>query len=730
MTRSRISILGLMLAVGSGWIASAQDEPKRRAAIQIDMPSPIAGRDAEQLRNRLTQLATATGRADIDGAARTTVVLRFGSANNTANQADPGDGRITSFENAFAVARLLSGRDLRRLRFVAWLDGSVPSSDVLPVLGCEAIVVSPDATIGMMSDSEMVDDETIALNYDAIAKRRGLFPPEVVRALADSTVELARVRTLDGETQYATGQTLDRLRASGSIASETIWSASGEPLVLDADQLRQLSAAMAMVRSAGDVADVLRVAGLQPDEMAPKGPAQGRLLSVTGVIGGQRVRRWTSNLAATVESDDANTWLIRLDSSGGNLNASVSMAAMLADPGPSIQTVGGFVSGEARGDAAIIAAATRPLLMAPEATLGGAGDDAMSPEDVASQRELIRVIASATNRSETLLRGLLDPTLPIYSFTNRSSGRLRYATLDELSDELGDVPVDDVWQRRERIDLSEPISPARAVALGLADGEASTLSTAAAAIGLNEVPEALSDRGLVRWVEQIGRSDALAFVLLLVGFMMLSTELSAPGLGIPGFVAMLCFAFFFWTKFLAGTAEWLELLAFGLGIACLLIEVFVLPGFGVFGLGGMVLTVLGVVLMSQTFVIPRNSYQINELVRGISIAITSLGGVILGLLAVRTFLPQAAVAAGLSMGRPDAVIDEQERVAKFDDLIGTTGMSVTPLRPSGKARFGDRIVGVISDATAIESGQSIRVLDVQGNRIIVEAADASAGESV
>ncbi|GAB5515980.1 NfeD family protein [Rhodopirellula baltica] len=211
--------------------------------------------------------------------------------------------------------------------------------------------------------------------------------------------------------------------------------------------------------------------------------------------------------------------------------------------------------------------------------------------------------------------------------------------------------------------------------------------------------------------------------LLVIGFMMLSIEASAPGLGLPGFISLVCFAFFFWIKYLAGTAEWAELLAFGLGLACIGIEIFVLPGFGIFGVGGLILTAIGVMLMSQTFVIPQNAYQLGELTRGLWVALGGLGGCVLGMILVRMYLPQAALATGLSMGVPEANLDESERLAHYDDLMGQTGEATTPLRPSGKARFGERIVPVVSDATAIDAGQSIRVIQVLGNRITVEAVD-------
>lgn len=714
-------------------IASAQDRPaggvadsstadSPRTGFMLDVPSPLTPRDVESLVSQLSRWATNAGSRQGGGADRTTVVLRF--AGDRSGE--------TAFEEALKLSRAVSGSDLRRLRVVAWLETEVTGHDVLPVLASEMILTSPDASLGDVSLGQPVDDETITLTYEAIARRRGLFPTRVVEGMVDPSLEFARVTLADGSEQFAAGESLGQLRRSGRVLEESVWSVEGEPLRLSSDQLRSIRAAAAIVSSKEEVADWLDLAELRSRTAQESAEAVGVLLRISGVVAENRVRRWQSNLAATTEKGDINTWLVAVDSPGGNLSQSAALAMVFAEPGAAIQSVGGYISGQARGDAALLALACRPLTMAPEATVGGGGEEAMRPGDVGRQRELVAAIAAATGRSESLMMGLLDPTLEVYRYVNRRTGRIRYATAEQMIESAA-AEVDDKqdaqafvldrWKREQRIDLSEPLSAARAIELGLADGEATDLAGAASAAGLSAIPPELADRGLVRWVERIGRNSGLAFLMLLIGFMLLSTEASAPGLGIPGFLALLCFAFFFWTKFLAGTAEWLELLAFGLGIACLAVEIFVLPGFGVFGIGGLLLTVLGVVLMSQTFVIPRNAYQVGEVTKGIYIALGGMGGMVLGFIAVRAFLPQAALATGLAMGRPEPEQEESERVARFDDLRGEVGVATTPLRPSGKARFGDRLVAVISDASVIESGRSIRVLDVQGNRVIVEAVD-------
>lgn len=701
-------------------VLAAEGAVPEKQGYLIEIPSPLTPRDVDQVLAQLTRLSQSvrkgtgevTQEGEVSSSRRVTVVLHFSQSAGEA---------ITPLEDSLKLARAVSGSELKRIRAVAWVDSTVRGGNVLLTLACESMLVSPAGSIGEATIGEPLGDETPQLIIQAIAKRRGLLPPAIVRGLAAPSVEIARVRLTGGETEFASGEALATLRREGAIVEETVWSEAGQALTLSADQLRELRAATAIVGSQNEVADRLGLAKLRSESLDAAGEAVGVLLRINGPVHPDRVRRWQANLAATTDAGETNTWLVEIDSPGGDLAGSASLAATLADPGSSIRSVGGYVSREARGDSVLLALACRPLVMHGDATLGGSGAEAISTEGVRAQRELIGLIAAATGRSETLMRGLLDPSLPVHRYTNRRTGRIRYAVPSEIAEE-DDEGVSQ-WKREQRIELSDGLSAQAAIELGLAEESLDSLQAAAASVGLPAVPEQLTDRGLVRWVERIGRNDGLAFGLLLLGFMMLSTEASAPGLGVPGFVALLCFAFFFWTKFLAGTAEWAELLAFGLGITCLAIEVFILPGFGVFGIGGLVLTVLGVVLMSQTFVIPQNSYQMNQLARSVWMAIGGMGGMLLGFIVVRAFLPQAAAAAGLAMESPSANIDRTERIAHYDHLNGQTGVAATRLRPSGKVRFGDFVVAVVSDGAAIDPGQRVRVIQVHGNRIVVEAVD-------
>ncbi|WP_197231619.1 NfeD family protein [Novipirellula artificiosorum] len=697
---------------------SADSQANRvKVGYMVEVPDPLS---ADGVSNILAQLNRLAQSAD-DGS-RVTVVLRYDNANES--------GGGTTFEDALRLARAMTQPELRRVRVVSWVRTEVSGHRVLPILASDLLIVSPAAVIADATKDETAADETIRVSYQSIAARRGLFPAEVVTALVDPAVELAKVTQGDGSEVFASGQELARLRAAGQVAGESILAAENAPLRMNASQLRSSRIAAGMVASDEAASELLDLAAINPvDNKVLVGEPVGVVLELVGSITDSRSRRWQSNLAATLESNEVNTWVIAIDSPGGNLNQSATLAGWFAQPDPPLHTVAGFVQGEARGDASLVALACRPLMMGPNARLGGPGAESITSEDVMRNDELIEQVARSTKRPAALIRGLLDPGLQVYRYTNRKTGRVRYATEEDLnSDPLLDAEFADAdrdrWERGDRVELAEGLTAAEAIALGLADGQAASVDDASRRIGLSGTPPPVTDRSVVRWVERLGRSHGLAFLLLFIGFAALSTEANAPGLGVPGFVAVVCFALYFWIKFLAGTAEWLELLAFALGLICIAIEVFVIPGFGIFGVGGLALTVLGIVLMSQTFVIPRNVYQVEVLTHSLWAALGGVIGLIAGFIVIRTLMPHIPLLSGLAMEPADLVaVNEAEKLADFTHLLGQTGSTTTPLRPSGKARFGDSIVQVISDGTSIASGEAVRVSEVHGTRVIVEAIE-------
>lgn len=720
--------------VGSFSVAVAQEavpvdaaEPKvakrPRVGWKVDVALPLNTAAVDQV---LDQLSVVAGQPDDQAAdnARRDVILHFVSTGSAGAKADAGDGSATQFEDALRLARAFSAPDFRSLRLVAYVDSTVRGHAVLPILACDALLVGPTATIGdaVFLERGNDGDETVVVSYRTIAARRGIFPVEVAEALVRPSVELVQATTLDGKRQFALGDQLEELRRGGEGWREDVWAAAGEPLMLTAEKLRDSRIASQIVPTLDRARASLELAELRSvsDEMLT-GTAVGTLLEINGVISADRVRRWELNLINSAESGDVNLWMVTIDSPGGNLNGSVQLAGTLSTVQPPIRRTVGYASGQTLADAALIAVACRPLYMNPNSRLGGPGAVMVNREDLEVLDEAIERIAKDVSRPAALIRGLLDPTLEVRRYVNRRTGEVRYATQEDIN---ADGDNRDQWQPGEPINLKNGLSAAEAVELGLAEGQAETIKEVATFVGLAEVPTPLAARGIVHFVEWFGSLTGVSVFLLLLGLLLLSVEVGAPGLSVPGFVSMICFSLYFWMQFLNGTAEWLEVLAFVLGVICIGIEIFIVPGVGVFGIGGLCLLVLGVVLTSQTFVIPRNAYQYEQLTQNLWLVLAGIAAVMAGLAILKVFLPQTRFMRDLALELPnDLLLDRSERLADFEYLDGQIGEATTPLMPAGRVRFGDDLVQVVTDGSPVAAGQTVRVIQVLGNRVVVAPLD-------
>jgi membrane-bound ClpP family serine protease len=221
------------------------------------------------------------------------------------------------------------------------------------------------------------------------------------------------------------------------------------------------------------------------------------------------------------------------------------------------------------------------------------------------------------------------------------------------------------------------------------------------------------------------RSPGMAVLLLIVGFVGLYLEIHSPGVGIGAFIAAVCFILFFWSRYLGGTAGWLEVLLFVSGVICLLLEIFVIPGFGIFGLGGGALILASIVLASQTFIIPHGEYQFGQMRNSLLMIVVAGVGVLIAGYFLQKWLPTSAYGRRVILAPPAdeeaEAIHQREMLLNLTGLVGKHGMTTTPLLPGGKARFDDDVLDVSSDGEVIERGMMVEVIEVRGNRVFVRA---------
>lgn len=225
------------------------------------------------------------------------------------------------------------------------------------------------------------------------------------------------------------------------------------------------------------------------------------------------------------------------------------------------------------------------------------------------------------------------------------------------------------------------------------------------------------------WAENLARRIEMLGALFLIGGLLgIYVEIKTPGLGLPGLLGIICLAIFFWGHNVAGLAGLEEILFFVLGLLLLVLEIFVIPGFGIAGISGLVLMTASL-LFSMVEHYPGNSW-LNIPPDQIQSAIVSVGSALAGsviLMAILArYIPKAHMFSSVFL---QSSVSKKEGYTSSEDtpeLIGAKGFAVTQLRPAGIGSFGDKRLNVVARGAFIEKGQPIVIAETYGNRIVVD----------
>lgn len=634
-------------------------------------------------------------------------------------------GRGSQFGAALELARYLSSDAMNAATTVAYIPQSIQGHAVLVALACDEIIMAPDATIGSAGIDEKTIDDFILSGYRQIAQRRRTVPVEVALGMLDPAREVLEVNT-EASREFVTPEELEELRKTQTIRDQKVLIAAGEAGQFTGSEARRLGFASAL---AGSLRDAARALDLPPEalqqDVALADTWRPVRVDLRGPVTARDVEQIRKMIEKAVMGDGANFICLWIESQGGSPADSAQLASFLALDLESskIRTVA-YVPREALSDAAVVALACDQVVVGPNAKLGGWGTHQLSPAEIDALRALIRdKLAPETSRSWSLPVAMIDPGLEVFRCARL--GMVEYFCEEERREQ----PNADEWKPGEAVTTrNAPLQTvgAEAVEYRLADHVADDFEALKALYGLEHDPALASPSWADHLVEALG-SPGVAVLLLIIGGAALYAELHTPGVGIGGFLAFVCFVLFFWSAFSGKTAGWLEVMLFLTGFVCVLLEIFVLPGFGIFGLGGGLLIVASLVLATQTFIFPRNPYQTAQLQSSLTmIAAAAVGALVLVALMNR-WLPNAPVLGRIMLSPPSP--QEKERIRRnespvdFDRLVGQEGITTTQLTPSGKARFGDRLVDVISDVELIEPNTRIVVVEVHGNRVMVEPVE-------
>jgi membrane-bound serine protease (ClpP class) len=224
-------------------------------------------------------------------------------------------------------------------------------------------------------------------------------------------------------------------------------------------------------------------------------------------------------------------------------------------------------------------------------------------------------------------------------------------------------------------------------------------------------------------------------ILIMVAFLGIYIEMKTPGVWLPGLVAVICFVLIIGSKYLIGLANWIEVALFVTGLLLLLVEIFVIPGFGVAGVIGILFMLagfFGILIKNPPGRLPwpESDFDWEWFVYEVlSIGLGFLGFVIVaGVL--KKYLPKTQFFGRLVLAPAMAKKGDEFEVSmtappekgESGINVGNIGEALSLLRPAGRARFGDAVVDVVAEGEYIGRGAKVKITEIHGNRVVVREA--------
>jgi membrane-bound serine protease (ClpP class) len=379
--------------------------------------------------------------------------------------------------------------------------------------------------------------------------------------------------------------------------------------------------------------------------------------------------------------------ILDMDTPGGRVDAAERIADALSDSPIPVYTL---VNRRAFSAGALIALATDAIYMRPGSVIGaatpidGSGKKA-SEKIVSAMRSEMRALAESAGLDPEVAAAMVDEDIEIDGVVE--AGKLLTLTTEEAVEVGYATEVEDLAALLEVLD----------------EGGAQVVTSEA------------------NWAERVVRffsNPVVAPFLLTLGFLGLLTEIKTPTFGMAGAAGLISLSLFFGSHMIVGLAGLEDVLIFGLGLVFVGVEVFLIPGFGLFGvLGG--LGILGGLYMSLLGGIPSSP----DFTRAGLVLSTTLLLIVVSVWVMIRTLPGSSRLAKRGiflLTRTDRAIGYESAETR-SDLVGVVGKAITDLRPSGTALFGDERIDVVSESEWIAEGTPVRVVSAEGYRHVVRS---------
>ncbi len=396
---------------------------------------------------------------------------------------------------------------------------------------------------------------------------------------------------------------------------------------------------------------------------------------------------YVSRVVAEAEKDNAEAIIFKINTFGGRVDAATQIKDAIINT--DLLTIA-FINNRAISAGALIALSCKKIVMVPGSLIGAATVVDQQGEKVGEKyqsymRSEMRSTAEKNGRRVDIAEGMVDERVVVPGIddstkliTLTSTEALKYGFADTLLKDYDEIFAYFKLGKAEKVFQKS------------------------------------------NWAEDVVRflnNGIVSSILIMIGIFGLMAEIKSPGWGLPGTAALIALALFFGSSYILQLASVIEILMFVAGLVLLLLEIFVIPGFGVAGISGIILIIASLFLSmlgADPFLdFNAVSMAIIKLTIGLAAAL-----VLIFLLA--RFLPKSNFFKKFILSEEEKATEGYTSRANLSELLGAEGIAVTTLRPAGTAEINGKRVDVVTDSEYIEHGKPIVVSAVEGMRVVVK----------
>ncbi len=357
-----------------------------------------------------------------------------------------------------------------------------------------------------------------------------------------------------------------------------------------------------------------------------------------------------------------------------------------------------FINDNAASAGALISIACDSIYMVPGASIGAAtvvsAEGQQAPDKYQSyMRSIMRATAEANKRDPRIAEAMVDENIEIEGIT-----------------EKGEVIT---------------FSTSEAIKHGFCEAEVLSIDEILKRSGIEEYE-------IVKF-ELSGSEKIIAFfinpfisgILILIILGGIYFELQTPGVGFPIIASLVALLLFLTPYYLNGLAAHWEIIAFFLGIGLLAVEIFVIPGFGIAGIGGITLAVGSLILM----MLNNDFFDFTFVPEGdvLQAVASALSGIILG---VTILMFSGAKLINSSIFNRVALMSVQDKLDGYSSyfreqsLIGKKGLTYTALRPCGKIMIDGELYEACTRGDYLDKKEEVLVIDDEGASLKVKKIES------